>query len=195
MSFDRDTMAQMKKFAREQSRYYLEDAEMTYMEKLRHKSAQTKDRVVAKLAKFKNRSDTALDAQNDLMLYMGDYMKDLMAKGYSEQEAFEQAKKELQFRSETARSADLQERFAAYYENLDPAAYEAIGLFYAGFLFFGVAGGALAGFIGSGGREMFLAGGWIDTLIGVLIGGTVGIGFGLISNAVIALKRKKETSI
>lgn len=41
------------------------------------------------------------------MLYMSDYMKDLMEKGLSEQEAFERAKEELAYRSESAKSADL----------------------------------------------------------------------------------------
>src|SRR5690606_27396664 len=112
MSFSRETVEKINKFAKEQSQHYLEEAEMTYMEKLRRKSDQTKGKIMAKLAKFKSHSDTALEAQNDMILYMSDYMKDLIAEGLSEQEAFEHAKKELQFRSETEKSADLQERFA-----------------------------------------------------------------------------------
>jgi len=178
------------KFAKEQAQHYLDEAEMTYMEKLRRKSGQTKDKIRAKLEKFKSRSQTALDAQNDMILYMSDYMKDLMAEGLSEQEAFERAKEDLKFRSDSAMSANLQERFASYYESLSPADHEAVGLFYAGFLFLGVAAGGLAGFLGGGGREAFLAGGWIETLIGVVVGGAVGIGCGFFSNAVIALKRR-----
>ena len=191
MSFSREITDQIAKFAKEQSRYYLEDAEMTYLEKLRRKSGQTKDKIMAKLAKFKSRSDTAVEAENDMILYMSDYMNDLIAEGYSEREAFERAKKELSFRSETVKSADLRKRFEDYYRNLDPADYEAAGLFYAGFLFFGVAVGGLAGFLAGGGRGMFLSGGWIDTLIGTAVGGILGIGCGLISNAVIVLKRKR----
>ena len=119
-------------------------------------------------------------------------MKDLIAEGFSEQEAFERAKKELTYRSETAKSADLQEQFAKYYTNFDPGVYEAVGLFYAGFLFFGAAVGSLAGFLGGGGREMFLAGGWIDTLIGVVAGAAIGMGFGLISHAVLVLKKRRS---
>ncbi len=37
---------------------------------------------------------------------------------------------------------------------------------------------------------MFFSGGWIDVLVGVIIGGIIGIGFGLISNAIILLKKK-----
>lgn len=124
------------------------------------------------------------------MLYMSDYMKDLMEKGLSEQEAFERAKEELAYRSESAKSADLQERFSRYYENRDPADEEAIGLFYAGFMFFGLSIGALAGFLGGGGREVFFSGGWIDTVIGGVVGAVTGLGSGMISHAVIVLKKK-----
>jgi len=191
MSFSRETMDKINKFAKEQSQHYLDEAEMTYMEKLMRKSGQTKEKIMGKLAKFKIQSETAVEAQNDMILYMSDYMKDLIAQGFSEQEAFERAKKELRFSSDTAKSADLKRRFEDYYRNLNPADYEAVGLFYAGFLFFGVAAGGITGFLGSGGRAAFLSGGWIDTLIGIAVGGTIGIGFGLISNAVIALKKSK----
>ncbi|AFM00150.1 hypothetical protein Desde_1754 [Desulfitobacterium dehalogenans ATCC 51507] len=190
MSFSKEIREKIYQFAKEQSQHYLEEAEMTYLEKLRRKTGETKSKVTAKLAKLKNRSERALEAQNDMILYMSDYMNDLIAEGYSEQEAFKRAKEELRFRSETAKSADLQERFTEYYLNLNPADYEAVGLFYAGFLFFGIAIGTLTGFLGSGGRAMFLAGGWIDTLIGTAVGITVGIALGLISNAIISLKKR-----
>ena len=191
MTFSRETKEKINQFAREQAQHYLEEAEMTYLEKLRRKTGQTKRKISAQLAKLKSRSEKSIDAQNDMMLYMSDYMNDLIAQGLSEQEALARAKEELKFRSETARSVDLQERFAEYYENRDPADDEAIGLFYAGFLFFGLAIGALVGFLGSGGRETFLAAGWIDTLIGAGIGAIIGIGLGLTSHAVIVLKKRK----
>lgn len=191
MSFSHEMKDKINQFAREQSQHYLEEAEMTYMEKLKRKTGQTRNKVAAKLAKFKSRSETSLEAQNDMILYMSDYMNDLIAEGCSEEEAFGRAKEELKFPSETEKSADLQERFAEYYKNCDPADYEAIGLFYAGFLFFGLSAGALIGFLGGGGRETFLSGGWIDTLIGVGVGTIVGIGLGLISNAIILLRKKR----
>jgi len=190
VTFSQEIKDKMVQFAKEQSQYYLDEAEMTYLEKLRWKTGQTRSKIAAKLAKFKGRSETALEAQNDLLLYMSDYMKDLMEKGLSEEEAFERAKEELEYRSESERSADLHERFARYYEMRDPAEYEAIGLFYAGFLFFGVSIGALIGYLGGGGREMFLTDGWIDTAIGAAVGAVIGLGAGLISNAVIVLKKK-----
>lgn len=190
MTFSQDIKDKIYQFAKEQAQYYLDEAEMTYLEKLRRKTGQTKSKIAAKLAKLKSRSETSLEAQNDLILYMSDYMKDLMAKGLSEQEAFERAKEELKYRSASAKSLDLQERFARYYENRDPADDEAIGLFYAGFLFFGVSIGSLAGLFVGGGREMFVSGGWIDTVIGGAVGTVIGLGLGMISNAIIVLKKK-----
>ncbi len=185
----------IKQFAKEQSQYYLEEAEMTYLEKLQHQIGQTKRKVTNKLSKLKTRSNVSIDVQNDLILYMSDYMNDLMENGVSEQEAFERAKEELKFQSETTRSSDLKDKFVEYYENFNPADHEAIGLFYAGFMFFGISVGGLIGFIASGGRDLFLSGGWIDTLIGTAVGGIIGIGLGLISNAIIVLKKKGENKL
>lgn len=189
--FSHEMKEKIKQFAKEQAPYYLEEAEMTYMEKLRRKTGETKSKLMAKFAKFKSRSETAMEAENDMILYMSDYMKDLMEQGLSEQEAFERAKEELKFRSETTKSADLQERIVAHYHHMDIADYEAVGLFYGAFVFLGLSIGALVGFIGSGGWEMFLSGGWIRTLIGAIVGFLIGTGLGLLSNAIIVLKRKK----
>jgi hypothetical protein len=49
----------------------------------------------------------SIEAQNDMILYMSDYMKDLMEEGLSEKGAFEHAKKMLMFRSATTDSTDL----------------------------------------------------------------------------------------
>jgi hypothetical protein len=190
MNFSDEMKGKIKQFAKEQSQYYLEEAEMTYLEKLKYKTGQIRSRVTSKLSKLKSQSNMSMEAQNDMILYMSDYMKDLMEEGLSEQEAFERAKEALKFRSETTVSNDLKKRFEEYYENLDIAHHEAIGLFYAAFMFIGVSIGALIGFIASGGKEMFFSGGWIDVLVGVIIGGIIGIGFGLISNAIILLKKK-----
>ena len=195
MNFSNEMKERIKQFAKEQSQYYLEEAEMTYLEKLQHQIGQTKRKVTNKLSKLKTRSNVSIDVQNDLILYMSDYMNDLMEKGVSEQEAFERAKEELKFQSETSRSSDLKDKFVEYYENFNPADHEAIGLFYAGFMFFGISVGGLIGFIASGGRDLFLSGGWIDTLIGTAVGGIIGIGLGLISNAIIVLKKKGENKL
>ncbi|AST58433.1 putative conserved membrane protein [Thermoanaerobacterium thermosaccharolyticum] len=102
MNFSDEIREKIKQFAKEQSQYYLEEAEITYLEKIQHKIGQTKNKFANKLSKLKSRSDVSLDVQNDLILYMSDYLKDLMEKGFSEQEAFQLAKEELKFQSETA---------------------------------------------------------------------------------------------
>lgn len=191
MTFSDEMKDKMNQFAKEQSKFYLEDAEMTYIEQLRRKTGQAKGKITAALAKFRSRSDTALEAENDMVLYMSDYMNDLMAEGLSEEEAFERARQELRFRSDTKEAATLQDRFAEYYQNRDPADYEAIGLFYAAFVILGMVIGALTGFFGGGGRMTFLGGGWIDTLIGVAVGLFIGVGLGLLANAILVLRKSR----
>jgi hypothetical protein len=191
MSFSHETQQKINQFAKEQAQHYLEEAEMTYLEKLRWKTGQTKRKIGRKLARFKGSSEQRREAQNDMILYMSDYMNDLMSRGLSEQEALEKAKEELSAPGDSDRHADLHERFRQYYENQDPAVYEAAGLLYGGFLFIGIVVGALIGYVTSGGRPEFLNGGWIDTLIGTGSGALLGIALGLISNAiVVAIKRK-----
>ncbi len=190
MTFNQETKKKIEQFAREQAQYYLQEAEMTYVEKFRQEIGRGKKKVMSTLGKLKGRSEASLEAGNDMILYMSDYMSDLMTEGLSEQQAFERAREELKFRSESAKSADLQERFARHLESRNPADYEAIGLFYAAFTFFGTSIGGLAGFLSSGGRAMFQTGGWVDTLIGAGVGLGIGLGFGLLSHAILVLKNR-----
>lgn len=191
MNFSHEMQEKINVFAKEQAQYYIDNAEMTYMEKLQKKARQTKGKVSKKLARFKMQSDQGLDAQNDMVLYMSDYMNDLMSKGFSEHEAFEKASLELKSASQTEQAADLHAQFLAYYESRDPAEYEAIGLLYGGFVLLGLTIGGLIGFILGGGRGIFLKGGWVDTLIGVAVGTFIGSGLGLIGNGVINIIKTK----
>ena len=190
MNFSNETQEKIKHFAKEQSRNYLEEAEMTYMEKLRRKSDQAKDKVGVKLSRFKGRSDKGLEAQNDLELYMSDYIDDLISQGLTEQEAFEKASETLKFNSGSEQAAHFNERLWDYIENRDPAEQEAIGAFYGGFILIAMVAGGLIGFLSSGGRESFLAGGWIDMVIGVGVGLLAGVGLGLISHGIIIMREK-----
>ena len=191
MTFNQETKKKIEQFAREQAQYYLQEAEMTYVEKCRQEIGRgKKKKLCLTLEKLKGRSEASLEAGNDMILYMSDYMSDLMTEGLSEQQAFERAQEELKFRSESAKSADLQERFARHLESRNPADYEAIGLFYAAFTFFGTSIGGLAGFLSSGGRAMFQTGGWVDTLIGAGVGLGIRLGFGLLSHAILVLKTR-----
>lgn len=191
MSFSRETQEKIKRFAKEQSQNYLEEAEMTYMEKLRRKSGQTKDKIGRKLSRFKGHSDKGLEAQNDMVLYMSDHMNDLMSQGLTEQEAFEKASEAMKQGSGSEQSANFNERLRQYIENRDLAAQEVIGVFYGGLMFIGMAAGGLIGYLAGGGRIAFLSGGWIDTVIGVGVGLFVGLGLGLISHGIIAMINRK----
>ncbi len=191
MNFSNETKQKINQFAKEQSQNYLEEAEMTYLEILRAKTNQTKHKITRKLARFKGSSDQAMEARNDMILYMSDYMNDLMSKGFSEEEAFEKAKEELAATGNSEFQTGLQERISQYYVERDPAEYETIGLMYAGFLFLGIAIGALAGFLASGGVPAFSGEGWIYTLVGTGVGLFIGLGLGEISHGIIvAMKRK-----
>jgi len=189
MNFSKETERKIDQFAKEQSQLYLEESEMTYLEKLRRKAGQTKSKLNRKLARFRSSSEQAMEARNDMFLYMTDYMNDLISKGLSEEEAFEKARVELAVSRENGKTdphADFHERIQQYYLSKDPANYEAIGVFYGGFLFLGIAAGALIGFIAGGALPGFRQDGWIYTLIGIGIGVIAGIGLGLISHAIIA---------
>ena len=191
MSFSQETQQKINQFAKDQSQHYLEEAEMTYLEKLRAKSSATRQKIGKKLSRFKASSEKGQEAQNDMILYMSDYMNDLMSQGLSEQEAFEKAKKELASSGESDLHAGLQERYQQYYANYNPADYETIGLFYGGFVVLGLIAGALIGYLTSGGRTEFLNGGWIDTLVGTGVGIFIGAGLGQISHAIIVAKMRK----
>jgi hypothetical protein len=191
MTINSDTQQKIKQFSKEQAELYLNDAEMTYMEKLRRKAGKNREKVGQKLARFKNTSDKGQEIQDDMILYMNDYIADLIAGGMQEQEAFEKASTELRFASQTDQSDELQERFAQYYATMDPADYEIIGLFYGGFAVLGMTIGALVGFLASGGVPAFTHTGWIYTLIGILAGVLIGTGCGLIANAILTPRSRK----
>ena len=192
MSFSHETQEIINEFAKEQSGYYLDAAEMTYMEKLRKKAGQNKQKAGRKLSRFRQKSIHSIEAQNDLILFMSDYINDLISKGLTEQEALAKAREELAASGEAEPNIELRERYQQYFENQDPAIYQAVGLFSGGFLFVGLITGALIGYIISGGRQEFLSGGWIDTLIGTGAGALFGIGLGEISHAVITVRAVKR---
>jgi len=195
MNFSKETQRKIDLFAKEQSQLYLEESEMTYLEKLRRKAGQTKRKLDHKLARFRGSSEQAQEARNDMFLYMSDYMDDLISQGLSEEEAFEKASAELTASRQNNNNdlhADFHERIRQYYLAKDPADYEAVGLFYAGFLFLGMVVGGLIGFGKGGSLSGFTEQqGWIYTLIGVGVGIFAGIGLGLISNAIIAVMKRK----
>lgn len=62
MNFNQETRKKIEQFAKEQSQYYLQEAEMTYMEKLRQEIGRGKKKVMSALGKLKSRSEASLEA-------------------------------------------------------------------------------------------------------------------------------------
>ncbi len=187
MSLSQETHQKIQEFAEEQSQHYIEAAEMTYLEQLKKNTTNAKHSLRKELAKFRPSSKQTQEARNDLVVYMADYMNDLIAQGSTEAEAFAKAKEALT-RQDTNQYADMNARFLEYYLNMDPAEQEVIGLYYGGLTVIGMVLGALVGFLLSGGKNAFMTGGWQDTLIGFGVGTMIGVGLALICNAVIVSK-------
>ena len=184
----------MNQFAKEQSRYYLDAAQMTYKEKLQAKASKTKSKAARKLARFKGSSDQANEAHSDMLLYMNDYMNDLVANGMSESEALEKAKADLTVSHEQEIANDYNWQYERLYEQNAAAYYETVGLFYPGFLFIGIAIGGLTGYFLGGGQHGFLQGGWIDTLVGLAAGVLLGLGAALISHALFSSANRRSST-
>ena len=176
---------EINQFAKAQALHYLDIAEMTYLEKVKAKGQNARHRAARKLKRFKPGSDDAAEVQNDLILYMHDYMEDMLSQGIPEAEALERAKKDLRASEQSDAQSLMQEKIMKYIEERDPATDEAIGLFYGGFVLLGLLLGALIGYLGGGGRELFLSGGWIDTLVGTGVGLLLGAGAGMISHGIL----------
>ena len=133
------------------------------------------------------------EVRDDMIIYMSDYINDLISQGMPEKEAFEKAKTETVAFGESGNNKDLKAKIEEYYKNKSPAAYESEGLIYGGFTTVGLVTGGLIGYAIGGGRVEFLTGGWIDMLIGIGCGVVLGAGIAMIANAVvISVKRAMD---
>ena len=177
-----ETRRQIEQFAKEHAQRYLEAAEQTHLEKLRLEAAK------AKITQAQKN-----EAENDLISYMSDYMNDLIMQGTAESDALEKAKRELSVPEAAEQHDDLQERFRSYYEEAETSGKnEAIGLMYGACSVLGMVAGLWIGYINGGGKDAFLQGGWIDTVIGLIVGVLLGTGMGLLMNALIMIPRRKS---
>jgi len=120
MTISDETKKRIEDFSREQSRFYLDRAHMTYWEKLQSKAEQTQRKVVQKASQFKFRSQQSEEAQGDLMLYMNDFVEDLIAQGATEDEAFARARRELACDSGTNAALNLQDLYAEKIFGFEP---------------------------------------------------------------------------
>ncbi|MCL2773321.1 MAG: hypothetical protein FWD71_08205 [Oscillospiraceae bacterium] len=193
MSISNETKQKINKFAEEQSQNYLENTEMTYMEKLRKKASGTKNKVGAKMAKLKSHSEKGLEVRDDMILYMSDYINDLISQGMSEKEAFDKASAEMEAagKTESGENGDLHDRIKEYYSAKAPEDYANEGMFYGGLPTIGIVIGGLIGYITGGGRTEFLNGGWIDMLVGILSGAVLGAGLAMVVIGIINAVKKR----
>ena len=190
MSFSDETQRQIEKFAKEQSAYYLESAEMSILDRLKYKSRSVRSKTEEKIKKITGDTSVKKEASDDMYLFMSDYISDLTEKGMDESEAFEKAKSELAFSAAPSQTERLQKKYEDYYENIDPAYAEAVGLYYGAGVIIGAACGFIAG-IAAGPliykNISFAAAAAAGTLFGVMLG----IGFGMLKNASLLKKNLK----
>ena len=191
MKLHENTQQEIKKFAAKEAYHHIDRAEMTYMERLKAKAHNKKRKFTEKAARFKRTSEIAEEARNDLHIYMTDFILDLMEQGATEEEALETAKRELCSEETSEYATALRDQIIKSIENRDIETQEVIGLLYGSFTMLGLLVGAVAGFFTSGGRTVFLEGGWIDTLIGLSIGLMVGICIGMFGNAILITRSKR----
>ncbi len=180
---------------------------MTYKELLQTKFEQQRDMIGREIKKQRDNIAYNIDKYRhkfsmkpgnpdfaeEIKTYLQDGLIDLMNEGYSEEEA-------LKITIDKFDEAELNDTFDAFVEafggfgmedykkNKETAEWyaqngEAIGLFYAAFTTIGMTLGAFLGYL--------LGHTLINTAIGFGVGLFVGAGLGLLSNAIIALKRKQ----
>lgn len=189
MSVSNETQEKIKAFAKEQAGKYLSNAELSYFERRERKSGRTKRNIQNKMERFKFTSDQTAEAREDLAVFMNDYIADLMLQGHSEEDAFLWAERELAAESGSGQSEKLEQRFLEnydYYDYGDPSAYEAIGLYYAGFTILGLVIGTAAGIIL--GLYVFRPYFWIVFTVSALAGMFAGAACGMLKHASIVKK-------
>ncbi len=171
---------------------YTDKDDMTYKEHLQAKYEQKREKLQRKVRKYKHKFSLKPSRRSDfaeeIRTYLKDGLADLMLEGYSEEEA-------LRITMEKFDEAELKasfEEFAKEFEGFGMQEYmhdaewyakngESIGLFYAAFLVLGLTFGALAGYL--------IGHQWYTAVIGLFAGLFVGVGCGLLSNAIIARRR------
>jgi len=168
----------------------------SYQAHIKRKVAQSRQKLQRKMDKARTklgRGPEDKDLAEEIHQYLTEAVNDLMAEGHSEADAikamaqrFDQAEATPGFAGFAAAFNDfgLVEAYAlAASDPTSPegARLEAVGLFYGGFLILGLAAGSTLGWLA--GRN------WVTMGVGTAAGAGTGIALGLLSNAVITLKR------
>lgn len=188
MKFSKDTMDSIRKFASIEAVKHLNDSEISYIEQLNRKTNNFKNKFKNKLDKFKLSSKQSKEIQEDFIIYMSDYMTDLIDKGHSEEEALEIAKTNLASNSQSDESEYLKNKYTEYYLSRDPQMDEIIGLYYGGFTLIGLTLGIVIGIILS--FTYFKNYFWVTIGVSTILGIILGVGMGLLKNASLVNKYK-----
>lgn len=182
MIFSPKTEEAMTRFAKEAIKNSLDKSELSYFERLELKAKQLQEKT--KKSFGTNREEETAE----LTSYMRDYMEQLInEEGLSETDAFAKAKAVFQIDSSNHSEAEKKQERLSYYENLDPATEEAIGLSYASRMFLGTVIGAVLGIFG----QIFYDGAIFGVVLWIMLGlGLLfGLGLGMASHAKISKSR------
>ncbi len=186
MTLSRDTEKKINQFVKKNTELNATDnEELTYFEKLALHANKTLGEAKKTAAKFKWTSQKNQEAQEDLISYMTDYIQDLVVEGgISETDAFEKAKGTFAVENPENPLLDSNAKWLHHFE---PNVEEAIGLYYAAFMFIGLTLGALLGVI----LQMVVLKEEIGLLFFIVtgIGLMLGLAFGMLKNAKISLNR------
>jgi len=171
---------------------YTGTGEMGYRDLLQAKLEQKREKLRRKADRYRRKLSLKprnTDFAEEIRTYLTDGLRDLMAEGHTEEEAIKMTLEKF----DEAELAHGFEAFVSEFEGFGMEEWmkdwhrhggEAVGLFYAGFLFLGVAAGGLFGYI--------FGHSWISTGIGLAVGVVTGLGLGLLSNGLISLGTGRE---
>jgi replicative superfamily II helicase len=155
---------------------------MTYLEEVKMNINNVKQDIKQNMEQFKeDTKDIVLklrvssikneEFQEEILTHIIDHVKELVSNGMKEEEALKIVFSEFEGIDFTELNQD---KGVIQMTNYDERMYEAIGVFYAGFL---ILGGAVG----------YLTGGWTGAIIGAIIG----IGLGNVSHGLTAVLKKQ----
>lgn len=166
---------------------YTKEDDMTYMEEIKQQLSNAKDELKQNMEMMKKevgKFTTKLgmkpskkgDFAEEMKQFLMDSVEDLKAQGYSEEDAL----KEAISRFSEEDFSEIKKDCDNHYDQggIQMKYEEAIGLFYAAFLFLGVGAGVWIGYV------------YQHMMLGGIIGFVLGLGCGLFSNAFVALMKK-----
>lgn len=158
--------------------------EMTYLEEVKYNIYTAKQEMKQNIEQFKAETKNFLlklrlssakneEFQEEILTHISDYVRELVVSGVKEEEALDIVFSEFQDVDFSELNGD-KGKGGIPMMNGDEKMYEAIGVFYAGFL---IIGGAVG----------FILGSWVGAMMGALIG----IGLGNVSHGITAILNRK----